>query len=351
MLKVLFICSTNPTDSTIFHRIEPISESFRRVYGITSNIVFINDFLRCILEIPKYDVLIFSRYKSKFLVAFKFFVLIFIARIFNKIVLIDIDDLLLYALPKSRNIFAKSLSYVGNFILTIVAGKLSHAFVVCSPFSKKIYELYNSRVVLIPTPHICGHGDRVVASGTSSRPIIGWIAGHPEEILQLKDVFVRLAYEQLQFQLFLVHAGNKKIEYEFKQLPINVYFGPSIWLQPSEICKIMRKIDIFIYPLPNYLWYYGKCSARLIDAMSLGKACIASKVGANVVVIRNGYNGFLANDINEWYIKLRILITNSAIRQKFSENAIVVSKKYCPDEVARSYLNLILKIMKSNRNA
>ena len=50
--------------------------------------------------------------------------------------------------------------------------------------------------------------------------------------------------------------------------------------------------------------------------MAVGIPCVASPVGINKELIRDGENGFLATTEEEWYEKLSLLIENPEIRKR-----------------------------------
>ena len=58
-----------------------------------------------------------------------------------------------------------------------------------------------------------------------------------------------------------------------------------------------------------------------------GIPVIASPVGVNKLIISDEYNGFLANNETEWFIKLSKLIEDENLRNKFAERGLMSVKK------------------------
>ena len=83
----------------------------------------------------------------------------------------------------------------------------------------------------------------------------------------------------------------------------------------SDIAELCECADIYVFPsLQEGL------PVALMEAMSMGLPCIASKIRGNTDLIRDGVNGYLCrpNDTKGFAIKIRKLCFNKEIRSKFS---------------------------------
>ena len=81
-------------------------------------------------------------------------------------------------------------------------------------------------------------------------------------------------------------------------------------------------------PLTNSKWSKGKCGLKILQYFSLGIPAIASPVGVNSEIIKNGANGYLAKSFYDWEICLKKLLTNKKRIGKFSKNAFITADKY-----------------------
>lgn len=86
------------------------------------------------------------------------------------------------------------------------------------------------------------------------------------------------------------------------------------WSEDTE-AKSIADCDVGIMPLSNSFWEQGKCGYKLIQYMACGLPVIASPVGANLDIVIDGENGFLANDTNQWIFALEQLILNPNLRE------------------------------------
>lgn len=100
------------------------------------------------------------------------------------------------------------------------------------------------------------------------------------------------------------------------------------WTEESEVEEINR-FDVGIMPLMNTPWEEGKCGYKLIQYMACGKPVIASPVGVNKVIIRHGWNGYLANSDEEWRWAINSLMKSSKLAAEMGANGRkLVEEKY-----------------------
>ncbi|MGB9365912.1 MAG: glycosyltransferase family 4 protein [Xanthobacteraceae bacterium] len=91
------------------------------------------------------------------------------------------------------------------------------------------------------------------------------------------------------------------------------------WMEDTETSRIAQ-FDVGVMPLHDTPWERGKCAYKLLQVMAAGKPVIASPVGVNRQVVRNGVNGFLAETTEEWAEALRQL-ADPALRQRMGAEA------------------------------
>ena len=92
------------------------------------------------------------------------------------------------------------------------------------------------------------------------------------------------------------------------------------WRAESEIADLAR-IDIGVMPLPDGPRERGKCAFKLIQYMALGRPGLASPVGANAEVVRDGVDGFLPNTESDWEDHLVRLIRDPELRAEVGQRA------------------------------
>lgn len=86
------------------------------------------------------------------------------------------------------------------------------------------------------------------------------------------------------------------------------------WSPEREVPELSR-FDIGVMPLPDEEWARGKCALKALQYMALGVPTVTSPVGVNADIIRDGENGLLARDEDEWVAKLVGLSRDVALRE------------------------------------
>lgn len=92
-------------------------------------------------------------------------------------------------------------------------------------------------------------------------------------------------------------------------------------------------VDINVAPLFNYFFNYAKSELKFFEAALVKIPSIVSNVGVYSQVIKNSFNGILAND-DQWFEKLEELYLNSNLRNKIADN----SYKYVVDNYSPSVM-------------
>jgi glycosyltransferase involved in cell wall biosynthesis len=168
----------------------------------------------------------------------------------------------------------------------------------------------NSNVTLIPTVvDVARYLPCTRKRGHDGRLVVGWIgspssAGYLLERIEALRRFCRNASARL------VLVGSGPIE--LPGVPVEV----RSWREDAEVAEIQR-FDIGIMPIPDTPWARGKCGFKLIQYMACGVPVVASPVGANVRIVDDGQNGFLAGTDDQWVAALSTLAASSLRRQQF----------------------------------
>ncbi|MGE5194509.1 MAG: glycosyltransferase, partial [Deltaproteobacteria bacterium] len=128
------------------------------------------------------------------------------------------------------------------------------------------------------------------------RPVIGW-TGLASNIPYLKIVAPCLKELAHRFDFeFHVVAEDPCPLAELDLAGVRTRFIP--WTESDEIA-VLRQFDVGLMPLPDDGWTRFKCGLKLIQYMALGIPGIASPIGVNVDIVRNGETGFLAETRSE----------------------------------------------------
>lgn len=156
---------------------------------------------------------------------------------------------------------------------------------------------------------------------------LGWI-GQPVNyryLEKLSNVLDHVHRSHPNTILRIISKGNISI----KTIPIEHIE----WSEATELESLLD-IDIGLMPLPNDEYAKGKCSLKAIQYMAMGIPVIASDVGGNSDVIRNGTDGYVINDEN-WTEKILNLVNNQPLRNKMGSSARCnVKNNFCLESAA-----------------
>lgn len=139
-------------------------------------------------------------------------------------------------------------------------------------------------------------------------PVIGWSGSYStvQHLDTLRSALIRLAARE-RFRLRVIGTPGYELPgVEVEAMP---------WRSQSEIADL-RPIDIGVMPLPDDQWSRGKCGLKALQYMALGIPTICSPVGVNTEIIKDGENGLIAGNEDEWVEKLALLLQSAELRQR-----------------------------------
>jgi len=152
--------------------------------------------------------------------------------------------------------------------------------------------------------------------------VIGWTGSFftTKYLYEIKDVLAEISKK---YNILLRLIGAKK---DFKIDGIRCDMKE--WSLETEL-KWLSTFNIGIMPLIDDEWTKGKAGYKLLQYMSMGIPPVASSVGFNKEIVKNGINGFLVDTKKEWAEKLALLIENEELRKKISKEARdIIEQKY-----------------------
>jgi glycosyltransferase involved in cell wall biosynthesis len=251
----------------------------------------------------------------------------------NGNLIFDCDDLcfnLTGNLSGRNNLSPYKKIIAGNAFLADVAAQLGAA----------------GRTTVIPTPIDCRlYSYREKPAGVAP-VVIGW-AGSAENHLRhlrlLPPILDKLRKGH-NFIFKLVGAmQSKKIRDLFDFL--GERFVAVDWVELSALSEIIQGFDIGLMPLEDDAQARGKCAFKALQYMACGVAAVISPVGVNSEIVRDGWNGFLADKEPQWIEKISRLIEEPRLRLELSLNARkTVEEKFALDVTAKAFLQAIEKI-------
>lgn len=220
-------------------------------------------------------------------------------RLLGRRFVVEFDDAI-YLTPFHRRKLATILRWARHVI-------------VGNRFLAEFARPYNPNLSIVPTVIDTDlYGPRTTYED-SPVPIIGWI-GLPYNFPYLRGLGPALQRLR-QRQPFILNVVSGQ---DFQLDGMEVRFRPwSYQTEPEEV----RSFDIGIMPLEDTEWCRGKCGFKLLQYMGAGVPAVASPVGVNADILRDGENGYLAHTQEEWVEKLSRLCQDPGLRARIGRAA------------------------------
>jgi len=251
-------------------------------------------------------------------------------RLLNKHIIFDFDDAL-YALPQDR--MNSKVKTVTKRLAHII--RISKSVIVANDFTKQYALQFNKNISIITGPIDC---KKYFPSEKCERRnlVIGWIGSSATTayLALVLNVLKKIKKNYPDITIELIGASKVLIE------DANVRIKK--WALDTEV-TYLQNFDIGIMPLPDNEWTRGKGGYKLLQYMAVGIPCVASPVGVNAKLIREGINGYLANSENEWYKKLEVLIKNETLRESMGKNGRKIAETQYSFEVSVPKLIKLIK--------
>lgn len=244
--------------------------------------------------------------------------------------IVDYDDAIFHTYDHHPNKIIQF--FLKNKIPNIM--KSSTLVTVCNKYLKeKALSFGAQKVEVVPTV-VDLNRYKPIKNPSSEKLIIGW-SGTPKTekyLIEIMDVFDELS-TITDFKLFIIGGKSfKSSKFEYEIIP---------WSEENE-AKHLSQIDLGIMPLTDSQWEKGKCAYKLILYMANSKPVVASNVGMNAEIVKNGINGFLVKSHKEWISSIRKL--NSADRriQMGHKGRKLIEEKYSLQSTIQDRIDYII---------
>ncbi len=178
--------------------------------------------------------------------------------------------------------------------------------VVSAPELATYCERLGASTVRIPTPVDTDRFSPGPASPAAPL-VVGWV-GSPTTTPYLREIegaVARLAAER-PVRVLLV-GDDASVAFpgvDVERAPWNYEDEPAL----------LRRMHVGVMPLPDTPWTRGKAGYKLLLYMATGLPVVASPVGVNPEIVRDGETGYLARTEEEWYRALRRLAADADLR-------------------------------------
>lgn len=233
------------------------------------------------------------------------------------------------------NIRENPVYYLGVFpsskmeFLTRRLAEYANVCVAASVFLQDYLSRFGKKVVYLPTGVDTEQFKPQDNKKDNSRVTLGWTGTCYSEDMYANLRFVIDCFGELAARhsnLFLSLAGEGKFFARVKQeLSANLYkerIAVNDWIAPGRIPDYLRSIDIGLVPLiQDTKFNQAKSPTKLFEYMATALPTVSSRIGETARIIKDGENGFLAGDKEEFIAKAGLLANDADLRRQMGEDA------------------------------
>lgn len=257
----------------------------------------------------------------------------------NKIIF-DFDDAIWMDQKGINRSANKNLSFLKNPSKTKEIIKVANLVIAGNKYLQEYALQYNHNVKIIPTTIDTQIYQKINMPEQNGRICIGW-SGSFSTIIHFEHVIpaLKLISKKYKDRVYFKVIGDAKYQNE----ELNIIGLP--WIKETEI-EDLSEIDIGLMPLPDDEWAKGKCGLKGLQYMALEIPTIMSPVGVNIEIIEHGYNGLLAETMEDWANSISFLIENSSDLMRIGrQGRVTVQKEYSVEANKHKYIDYFNEVL------
>lgn len=216
----------------------------------------------------------------------------------------DYDDAIFHMYDTARNPLTRIL-FGGKLEPLLERAK---ACLCGNEYLRSYAARFNPHALVVPT--VVDTDVYRPTAGDPSRLVIGWI-GSPSTWCNVRPLLplLREVCERKGVTFRAVGAGTEAEEDRFPGLEL------VDWNEATEVAEV-QGFTVGVMPLLDRPFQRGKSGYKLIQYMACGLPVIASPVGVNAEIVRDGDSGFLATGPEQWRRALNALLNDAELRRR-----------------------------------
>jgi glycosyltransferase involved in cell wall biosynthesis len=280
-------------------RLGPLRVAAKALYALIRLFVRIRE----IFKVGKYDLYCFEHQAFPYVPSF----LEWFAQKLNPNMLLEFDDAIYLTFLHKKKI--------PRLI------RMSRHVIVGNNFLKDYVLQFNPNVTVIPTVVNTDRYRPKKDYHSHGKLNMGWVglAYNLSYVQDLAEILQKLRTEIREFAFTVISSRGFALD------GVEVIFKR--WSYDNDVNDI-RTLDIGIMPLADDEWATGKCGLKVLQFMACGVPVVASPVGVNNEIIKDGENGFLAATDKEWLEKLSLLARDEALRRRLGQKGRETVEKH-----------------------
>lgn len=170
---------------------------------------------------------------------------------------------------------------------------------------------------------------------------LGYFSGtktHNDDFESIKEELLDIMRKNVNVHLLI--GGQIELPAEFNEVKDQIEtFKFVAW---QDLPQLIAKADINLMPLENMMFHECKSENKWMEAALVNVPTIASWNNELATVIKDGVDGFLCKNSEEWTNKLQQLVKNENLRKQIAHDAHErVMKEYMTDDVESEVFKIL----------
>lgn len=275
-----------------------------------------------------------------------------LAKKLNKVVIYDIDDLVIDTKYTDTIKYLDTLSKeeregydqgVNNMQRVL---KMCDAVITTTERLAKELEQYSPRVFInrntasermLELSEKAYKKIRQAKNGKNEKVKLGYFSGsitHNDDFKLIQPAIVKILEKYPQTELHIV--GILDIPKELEKFSDRIIAHP--FAEWTELPEMIASIDINLAPLEESIFNEAKSENKWVEAALVRVPTVATNLGAFQRMIEHGRTGILCDTVEDWYTELEKLVLSNEKRTEIAQQAY----EYCKEKCVTLYTGLPL---------
>jgi glycosyltransferase involved in cell wall biosynthesis len=209
------------------------------------------------------------------------------------------------------------LSYLKFFGKVKSLCRMSTLVLANSPSHVRFARAYNDNVWEIPSVVDADLYTGWAAAPRNGSVCVGWTGSESTaENLRIISGPLKALGERSDLELKFIGGRDFGLE--------GIPYSAVPWRASTEV-EDLRSLDVGLLPLPRTPWTPHKFYLKLVQYMALGIPPVATPLGSNPILIKEGETGFLADGDGEWIAKVERLVADPDLRERIGRAAAALA--------------------------
>ena len=260
-----------------------------------------------------------------------------LAKKLNKVVLFDVDDLVIdtkytdqvkyvkQLTGDERSLYDDGVNRMGQ-TLKMCDGAITSTNALAQELSNYVPEVFINRNTA--SERMYELSEKVVSDRDDKEVRLGYFSGsitHNDDFQLILPTIKSILSKYNNTRLYIV--GELDIPSDLEEVKGQIVVSPFVdW---EELPQLISSVDINLAPLEDTIFNRAKSENKWVEAALVKVPTVASNVGAFSDMMISHETGILCSDEDEWEKELEKLIEDSEYRQSIAENAYRYVKDNC----------------------